>query len=191
MPPTHHELVMELFATGSCFSVILPDDTSRLFAAHPSHWCVLTVSFTFSGRMLSVDCYTQLRWEPWSSRHPTSLVLGCDVGWRNSNSQGKRATRITRALSLILVKLSCPSALDFAWDQSNFCEFSFPYFDCLFSSASLALVSALSAMAPGQDHNSTSPATLLPARHPPQATSLFLVTVVPSELGLSTQHLQV
>ena len=32
--------------------------------------------------------------------------------------QGKRATRITRALSLILVTLSCPSALDFAWDQS-------------------------------------------------------------------------
>ena len=64
----------------------------------------------------------------------------------------------------------------------NFCEFSFSYFDCLvlssprsslrsfffaataiaFSSASLALVSASSAMALGQDHNSTSPATLLP-----------------------------
>ena len=82
----------------------------------------------------------------------------------------------------------------------NFCEFSFSYFDCLFlssprsslrsfffaamavafSSASLALVSASSAMAPDQDHNSASPATLLPARHPPQATSLFLATVVGS-----------
>ena len=89
----------------------------------------------------------------------------------------------------------------------NFCEFSahsFSYFDCLFlssprsslrsfffattavafSSARLALVSASSAMAPGQDRNSASPATLLPARHPPQATSLFLATVV-------AQHLQV
>ena len=85
----------------------------------------------------------------------------------------------------------------------SFCEFStysFSYFDCLFlnsprsslrsfffaamaiafSSASLALVSASSAMAPGQDHNSASPATRLPARHPPQATSLFLATVVGS-----------
>ena len=84
----------------------------------------------------------------------------------------------------------------------NFCEFSaysFSYFDCLFlssprsslrsfffaakavafSSASLALVPASSAMALGQDRNSALPATLLPARHPPQATSLFLATVAP------------
>ena len=34
-------------------------------------------------------------------------------------------------------------------------------------------------MAPGQDLISASPAILLPARHPPQQTSLFLATVAP------------
>ena len=40
-----------------------------------------------------------------------------------SSSQDKRATRITRALSLTLVTLDCPSALDFAWDQSTSVSF--------------------------------------------------------------------
>ena len=87
----------------------------------------------------------------------------------------------------------------------NYCEFSacsFLYFDCLFlslprsslrsfffaatavafSSASLALVSASSAMAPSQDRHSASPATLLSARHPSQATSIFLAAVVPEAM---------
>ena len=139
-------------------------------------------------------------------------MLGCDVVWRNSSSQDKRATRITRALSLTLVTLDCPSALDFAWDQSNFCEFSgysFSYFNCpflslprsslrsfffaatavAFSSASLALVSASSAMAPSQDRHSASLATLLSARHPSQATSLFLVAVVPEAMLAHLKHI--
>ena len=92
----------------------------------------------------------------------------------------------------------------------GFCEFSaysFSYFDCLFlssprsslrsfffaatavafSSASLALVSASSAMAPSQDRNSASPATLLPARHPSQATSIFLHLVRCAFAGSSTK----
>ena len=94
----------------------------------------------------------------------------------------------------------------------NFCEFSaysFSYFDCLFwsvprsslrslffattavafSSASLALVSASSAMPPSQDRHSASPATLLSARHPSQATSLFLVAVVPEAMLAHLKHI--
>ena len=95
----------------------------------------------------------------------------------------------------------------------NFCEFSacsFSYFNCLFlslprsslrsffffaatavafSSASLALVSASSAMAPSQDRHSASPATLLSARHPSQATSIFLVAVVPEAMLAHLKHI--
>ena len=119
--------------------MLCPDskNTSPLTAAHTTPLGTLTIS------------------------SPHVLLLGCDAGWRNSNSQGKRATRITRALSLTLVTLSCPSALDFA----------------------------SSAMAPGQDRNSASPATLLPARHPPQATSLFLATVAPEVVLAHLKHI--
>ena len=139
-------------------------------------------------------------------------MLDCNADWRNSSSQGERATRITRALSLTLVTLSCPSALDFCMGSISFCEFSaysFSYVDCLFlssprsslrsfffaatavafSSASLALVSASSAMAPGQDRNSASPATLLPVWHPSQATSIFLATVVPEAVLAHLKHI--
>ena len=96
--------------------------------------------------------------------------------------------------------------------STNFCEFSaysFSYFNCLFlssprsslrfsffaatavafSSASLALVSASSAMAPGQDRNSASTATLLPVRHPSQATSFFLVAVGPEAVLAHLKHI--
>ena len=139
-------------------------------------------------------------------------MLDCNADWRNSNSQGKRATRITRALSLTLVTLDCPSALDFAWDQSTSVSFrrvlsrtstvfslNFPrsslrsfFFAATavaFSSASLALVSASSAMAPSQDRHSASPATLISARHPSQATSLFLVAVVPEAMLAHLKHI--
>ena len=139
-------------------------------------------------------------------------MLDWNADWRNSSSQDKRATRITRALSLTVVTLDCPSALDFCMGSINFCAFSacsFSYFDCLFlslprsslrsfffaatavafSSASLALVSASSAMAPSQDRHSASPATLLSARHPPQTTSLFLATVVPEAMLAHLKHI--
>ena len=43
-------------------------------------------------------------------------------------------------------------------------------------------------MAPGQDRNSASPATLQLARHPPQATSLFLATVAPEAVLAHLKH---
>ena len=116
MPPTHHELVMELFASriqllcdisGSHITTVCCTPLSLVcFDCHIRF--PKTNALSWLEEHLSVDCYTQLCWEPWSSRHPTSLVLGSDVGWHNSsNSQGKRVRRIIRTLSLILVSLSC------------------------------------------------------------------------------------
>ena len=130
-------------------------------------------------------------------------MLGCDADWRNSISQGKRATRIHTCTVRDSCNAELPICTRLCMGSISFCEFSaysFSYFDCpflssprsllrsfffaatavAFSSASLALVSASSAMAPGQDRNSASPATLLPARHHSQATSLFLASVVGS-----------
>ena len=44
-------------------------------------------------------------------------------------------------------------------------------------------------MAPSQDLHSASPATLLSARHPSQATSLFLVAVVPEAMLAHLKHI--
>ena len=208
--------------TGSSFSVILPDHTSRLFAAHSSHWCVLIVSFTFSGRMLCPDSkntspLTAVHTTPLGTLIISSSYVSC--AWlRCWLAQLQLAWQTCNAHHTCTVPDSCntelPICTRLCMGSISFCEFSaysFSYFDCLFlssprsplrsfffaatavafSSASLALVSASSATAPGQDRNSASPATLLPAWHPPQGTSLFLVTEVPSELGLSTQHHQV
>ena len=178
---------------GSSFSVILPDHTSRLFAAHTSHWCVLTVTFAFSGRMLCPDSKNT---SPLTAAHATplgTLIISSSYvscAWlRCWLAQLQLTGQTCNAHHTCTVPDPCnaelPICTRLCMGSINFCE-SFSYFDCLFlssprsslrsfffaatavafSSASLALVSALSAMAPGQDHNSAPPATLLPARHP-------------------------
>ena len=65
-------------------------------------------------------------------------MLGCDAGWRNANSQGKRATRITRALSPDPFNAELPICTRLCMRSINFCEFSassFSYFDCPFLSS--------------------------------------------------------